>query len=244
MAGSVGRFRADLERAEKSTSGLVPAAAPISTRSCAAPVSYGSARSHTSDRVDRAGDHPAVRGDRPGAQERPRQRAIVGLLRVALDRAAAVAGDLVQRPAERGVGDAAAAQALAGEEAGNAPVREGGEAVVVAAPALDLRQLAGRSELAPAQALVAVEDERGVGAALVYALLLLGSVLRRGAPLAQLDVEAHAPAASPHAVVRLDQPGKRGPRVHVQRPDGEATGHLACRSRAVQGHVVSMPAGR
>ena len=32
-------------------------------------------------------------------------------------------------------------------------------------------------------------------------------------------------------------------RLHVQRPDGEGTGRLACRARVVHGHTVSMPAG-
>jgi len=90
--------------------------------------------------------------------------------------------------------------------------------------------------LAPAQALITANDERGVGAALAYALLLLSSVLRRGAALAHLDVEAHAPAAAPHAVVRLYQPGSRWPRLHVQWPDAEGTGPLDCRSRVVHGH--------
>ncbi len=45
-------------------------------------------------------------------QKRARQRAVASLLGVALDRAAAVPRDFGQRPAERGVGDAAAAQAL------------------------------------------------------------------------------------------------------------------------------------
>jgi len=53
-------------------------------------------------------------------QERAGQGAVVGLLGITLDCAATVAGDLGQRPAERGVGDAAAALALAGEEARDA----------------------------------------------------------------------------------------------------------------------------
>jgi hypothetical protein len=121
---------------------------------------------------------------RSGVQERTGEGAVVGFLGVALDCAAAVAGYLGQRSAECGVGDAAAAQALAGEEARDAPVRGCGEAFFVLAPALDLRQLSGRSELASAQTPVAVEDKRGVGAAFADALLFLGPVLRRAASFA------------------------------------------------------------
>ena len=47
-----------------------------------------------------------------------------------------------------------------------------------------------------------------MGAAIEDTLLLLSPVLRRRAPLAKLDVEAHTPAAAPDAIVRLDEKGE------------------------------------
>jgi len=135
------------------------------------------------------------------------------------------------------VGDAAAAQPLAGEEAGDAPVRQGDEVLLVPSPALDLRQLRGGTELAPAHAGVAVKHQRGVRAALADPLLLVGPVLHPGAPLADLDVEAHAPAAAPHAVVRLNQSRERRPGVHIQGPHGERDDRLACCRQVAHGNL-------
>src|SRR4051794_11787942 len=202
-----------------------------------------SATSTTSGWSDDPGDDPAVGRDRPGpcetvvledghragVQERTRHRTVVGLLGIAFGRATTLTGDLGQRTAESGVSDAALAQTLPGEEAGDAPVRQRREVLFVLPSALDLRQLGRRAELAPAQAVVTFEDERSMGAALTDSLLLLGPVLLGGTPLPDLDMEAHAPATAPHTVIRLDQSGERGPGVRVQWPDGEGgNGCFAC----------------
>jgi hypothetical protein len=60
--------------------------------------------------------------------------------------------------------------------------------------------------------------------------------------LTHLDVEAYAPTAAPHAVVCLDQPGKRWSRARVKWPNGQSTIRLAGCCRVAGGHAVTMPA--
>src|SRR4051794_26927806 len=139
-------------------------------------------------------------------QERRGDLPARAVLRIALDRAAPKARDLVQRALERGGGDPSAPVLAIDEEARDPPIREGAQPGLVGAPVLDPRQLLGRPELAPAHALGPIEHEGRMCAAFEDPSLLLGAVLRRRLrPPDALDVEAHAPAAAPHAVVALDQ---------------------------------------
>src|SRR5690348_11986315 len=120
------------------------------------------------------------------------RRAVLG---IALDRSPAEAGDELERAGERCARHARASMALADEVAGDAPVGRGRLRLLVGRAALDAGELVGRAELDPAQAVVAVEHERGVGGAGADALELAHPVdLRRGVADA-VGVEAHAPAA-------------------------------------------------
>src|ERR1022692_2378464 len=85
---------------------------------------------------------------------------------------------------------------------------------------LDPRQLPGRAELAPAQAVVAVEDERRVCRPRTHAGQLAVTVqLRRGVLADTLGMKSHAPAAAEDPVVALYQRGECRPRRLVERPD-------------------------
>src|SRR6185312_12934384 len=67
---------------------------------------------------------------------------------------AAENGDQLQCTGEGGRGDAATAEALADEAAGDAPVGRCRHARFICGPVLDLGYLVGGAELAPAQALI------------------------------------------------------------------------------------------
>ncbi len=140
---------------------------------------------------------------------------------VALDRPAAPARDEIERTGERCCGDALAPAALADEAAGDPPVGRRRASLLVGGAALDPRQLLGRAELAPAQAVLAVEDERRMGRSRADALQLPLAVESRRGLLADAGrVEAHAPTAAEDAVVALHQGGEGIPRRLVERPDG------------------------
>ncbi len=111
---------------------------------------------------------------------------------------------------------------LVDEEAGDPPVGWVGRRFAVGAAELDPRQLVGGTELAPADAQVAIEDERGVGLTVADTTFLLRPMV--GASFPAFRMERDAPAAAPHTVVAFDEPGEVGPRVGVERLDGIA-GH-------------------
>src|SRR5262245_32778501 len=112
-------------------------------------------------RLDDLRDDPAVLADlavadesqllvgRQGAVEEEAGRNRARVLRVALDAAAAEACDQIQRSAERRRGDALATVPLADEVAGDPPVRQGRDALLVGRPVLDLRDFVRRAELTP-----------------------------------------------------------------------------------------------
>jgi len=161
-------------------------------------------------------------------QERAGQGAVVGLLGITLDCAATVAGDLGRRrlplPVKKHV------------------MRQSGTAVRSCSYRRRLL-ISGSSSGEPnwhQPRHSSPANQRGVGAARVDTLLLLVPVLCRSASLPNLDMEAHAPAAAPHAVICLDQPRERRPRVHVQGPDGEGGGRFARSFGVAHGHRVSM----
>ncbi len=131
--------------------------------------------------------HEAVAFEhRDGAvvHERPRDLATRGILRIALDGAAAEPGDLRERTGEGRGRDTPATTGLVDEEAGDPPVGQRGHPRAVGAAVLDARQLVGRSELAPAHAQVAVVDEGRVSTTFADPALLLGPILRRRLVLA------------------------------------------------------------
>ncbi len=151
---------------------------------------------------------------------------IRGVLGITLDHAAAQASDFLDGTPEGKLGDALSAIGLVGEEAGDAPVWQSLQAFLVSALVMDGGQLLGRTELAPADAGLAVEDQGRVGFVFADPLLLLGAELL-GAELAapgSIVVERHAPAAAPDSVVALHQSRKGRPCGLVERFNGE-TGH-------------------
>ncbi len=100
------------------------------------------------------------------------------------------------------------------------PIRHCGSSLRVALvglEVLDVGQLVGCAELAPADRLVAVVDQHLVDRARAGVLLLGRPVVLRGATQ-PLRVEAHAPAPAPHPVVGLDERGEVVPGVGRQQP--------------------------
>src|SRR6266516_2931010 len=110
--------------------------------------------------LDDFGDDPAVLADlavadesqlfvgRQGAVEEEAGRNRTRALGIALYLAAAERGDQIERPGERRRGDALAPVPPADEVAGDPPVRQGREALLVGGAVLDLRHLVRRAELA------------------------------------------------------------------------------------------------
>src|SRR6476469_7784644 len=143
--------------------------------------------------------------------------AVVDLLRVRLDGPAAGAPDLLEDRRHRGPGDASPAVLAAGEDAADAPARELVELLLVGRGVLDVRQLVGRPELAPADAPVTVVDEDLVDG-LLPGVALLGLAVVLPAAAEPFGVEADAPAAAPDPVVGLDELGEVVPGLGRQEP--------------------------
>src|SRR5438094_2330016 len=122
--------------------------------------------------LDDFGDDPAVLADlavadesqllvgRQGAVEEEAGRNRTRVLGIALYVAAAETCDQLESPGERRRGDALAPVPLADEVAGDPPVRQGREALLVGSPVLNLRHLVRRAELAPALTVVAIRSGR------------------------------------------------------------------------------------
>jgi catechol 2,3-dioxygenase-like lactoylglutathione lyase family enzyme len=131
---------------------------------------------------------------------------------------AAESPDLFEGALQRGGCDAGAAIALAREEAGDAPVGQRRIAGGIGALIVQSRQFRGRAELAPADALRAVEDQRGMRAPFANAALLrVAPGRRRVFHTIVLPVAPHATAAAPDAVVRVDQAREVRPCVRIKR---------------------------
>src|SRR5580698_10544432 len=134
------------------------------------------------------------------------QLCVLDIVRIALDPPAAKASDFGEGAVERGGRHAFSAMATGDEEAGDAPVGQVRQPGLISLEALDPRQLPGRTELAPADAVIALEDERRLRTPLGDQLRLLRAVHRRRyAPARTFGVEAHAPAAAPDAIVLFSQ---------------------------------------
>src|SRR6266540_169270 len=171
--------------------------------------------------LDDFGDDPAVLADlavadesqllvgRQGAVEEEAGRNRTRVLGIALYVAAAETRDQLERPGERRRGDALAPVPLADEVAGDPPVRQGREALLVGSPVLDLRHLVRRAELAPTHTVVAIEHKGRVRPACPHPRELAFPVQRRLA--AVIRMKAHAPTTPEDVVIRRNQPGERIP---------------------------------
>ncbi len=104
------------------------------------------------------------------------------------------------------------------EKARDPPIGQLLQALTVRLLVLDPRQLAGRPELTPANAVRAVINDRSMRPVLPHPGVLelpplLGGVNVRPA----FRVEVQAPAPGPHTVVILHQPGEVRPSLRIQR---------------------------
>src|SRR3954447_7363788 len=184
------------------------------------------------DRADAL--EPVLLEHRDGRVEEKRggDLAVLDAFGEALHEAAAEAADQLQGPSESGGCHPSPAVRPVYEEARDPPVRGVEQALEVHALVLDARELLRGSELAPADTGGVVVDERRVRATLAHAALLLGAVLRRrlGATDA-LGMEAHAPAAAPHAVVPLDELRKVRPGGPDERSNRETAHGRRLRTR-------------
>src|SRR5689334_17560119 len=94
-----------------------------------------------------------------GAVEEEAGRNRIRALRIALDGAAAETRDQLECAGKRSRCDSLPPVPLADEIARDPPVGQGREALLVGGPVLDLGHLVRRTELAPAHALAAVENQ-------------------------------------------------------------------------------------
>src|SRR3954465_2569850 len=114
-------------------------------------------------------------------------------------------------------GDPLAPMPFPDEVAGDPPVRQGPEALLVGGPVLDLRHLVRRAELTPTHTVAAIEHQGRMRRACPHACELAFPVQRWLA--AVIGVKAHAPATPKDAVIRLDQSGERIPARLVESLD-------------------------
>src|SRR5262249_53364190 len=138
-----------------------------------------------------------------GMKEGRRHHLAGGVLGISLDHPAAERRDLLQCALQRRGGDALLAVTAVAEEAGDAPGRRlAKETLVVGLAVLDPRQLVGRAELAPADAGLALIDERRICPALAHALLFRGPAFGDAQRVGlALGVKAETPTAAENAVV-------------------------------------------
>jgi hypothetical protein len=146
-------------------------------------------------------------------KEGSRDRTALDVLRVALYGPSAETGDFGESPLESGGCHALAPIVPIDEEARDSPVWKPGKTFGVGSPVFDARELIGRPELTPAYAGRTVVDQSGVSMAFADSTLLVGLGL---AGAYALSMEGHAPAATPHAIVPLDQAGEVGPGLCAQ----------------------------
>jgi len=195
--------------------------------------------------ADVPGHHPMVLSDLPITLEpvalEERNGCVVeqsarnlppsGLLRIALHEATPQPGDLVERASEGGVRRTPMTVSATYEEARDAPLGQEAQIRVVRLTLLDPRELVGRPELAPPNALGCVVDERSMrppfsAPGFLEPAALLRSVQVRGALL----VEAEAPAPTPDPVVVLTLTSLRLRR--MPRPGRHFSGRSGASKRA------------
>src|SRR3954454_17671791 len=183
-------------------------------------------------RSDKSGDDPPVltdlahpretqtlvRRQRPVVEETCRHR--VRGLGKSLDGPTAESRDELERPGQRRGRHALTQDSLADVAAPDPPVRRARLTFLIGRAALDPRQLCWSAELAPAQAVLATEDESRVCLTRTHPLQLAFTVQPRGSvPADALGMERHAPAAAEDAVVSLHQRGEPRPRRLFKRPN-------------------------
>ena len=180
--------------------------------------------------LDDPGHDPAVLADLPIPDEpKPlvcRGRTIeeearwhrCGVLGISLDGSPAEFRDQIERTGERRGGNALTAASLSDVATPDPPIWRGRSTLLVRSPVLDPGHLVGRPELAPADAILPVEDERGMGRSCPNTSELPTAVHARRV-LGVVGVEAHAPASAEDPVVALDQRSERWPCRLVESPD-------------------------
>src|SRR4029450_9957591 len=129
---------------------------------------------------------------RQGAVEEEAGRNRTRVLGIALYVAAAERCDQLERPGERRRGDVLAPVPLADEVAGDPPVRQRREALLVCSPLLNLRHLVRRAELPPTHTVVAIEHKGRMRPACPHPCELAFPVQRR--LKAVIRMKAHHPA--------------------------------------------------
>jgi hypothetical protein len=170
--------------------------------------------------ADAATHHPAPLGDpavtgeaqlleqvlRAGMEVGPTLRlAAIDLLGVGLYEATTGRSDCRQCASNSDSGNPVATMTLPGEDAADPPVRELDELLVVGLDVVDRRELIRGAVLAPAHAGRTVVDENLVNRPLSRVAMFVIAVMPGAGSIKPLGVKAHAPAAAPYAVVRLDQ---------------------------------------
>ncbi len=160
-------------------------------------------------------------GQRPVVEEPGRYR--ICRFRIPLDSPAAESGDQHQRASQGRSGHALAAVPHTDVAAPDPPVRELGLGLLVRRAVLDPGHLVGGTELAPARALNAVENEGGMGRTRPHPVVLALTVRGRVTDIA-FGMHPHAPTAAEDTVIALHQLGEGRPRRIVEGADG-VVGH-------------------
>ena len=151
---------------------------------------------------------------RPVVQETGGHR--VGGLGIAFHGPPAERRDQVQRPSQRCGSHALTAVSFADVTTPDPPIGPGRLTLFVGGTVLDPWQLLGPAELAPAQTVIAAEDERGVCSSRAHTLQLPFAIQVRCGSDA-LRVHSDAPTAAKNAVVTLHQRGESWPGRLVKR---------------------------
>jgi hypothetical protein len=123
-----------------------------------------------------------------------------------LDTATTTLGDLFKRALKRRAGDPLAAVARVDIEALDPPIRACWRFRFIGAPVLYTLKLLWVAVLTPPlRASLLIKDQSGVGAALVDAAVLVGTVHVRVSAREAFGIAAHAPAAAKDPVVAHHQ---------------------------------------
>lgn len=151
----------------------------------------------------------------------------VDVFTVAFDSAPTEAGDFAQGPSESDRCNPLASIIPINEKAGDSPIRKADKTIEIGSLILDAGKLLCRPELTPADGGRGVVHKGSVRPTVPDSPFLLRTILQHG-PVSEsaLEVKGHTPAATPYAVVLVDQPSKVRPRGFVQRLGVEACQNL------------------
>jgi hypothetical protein len=148
-------------------------------------------------------------------EEGRRHLAILDVLRITLNPATTQACDFIQGTDKGCLSDPLTAMISVDEKASDSPVRRFNARRAVGAQVLDPWEFIGRTELAPADAVLALKHQARVGRSFTYAALLPRATVR--ASYLSLRMKCQAPAATPDAVVALNESGKGRPGGDIER---------------------------